>query len=155
MEIKEIVSKIEQSTIMATDLIHRVPLKIKQPGEVIDLFEESKNILEIIELIKPESTKIYYSGEEKKYCSLISSTGFNQILLNLIYNALEAIREEGSIELSFDSIHITDKENSNLRTKNQDFVHIKIRDTGIGIEETSMREILNPFILQNKEGIPG
>jgi CheY-like chemotaxis protein len=156
MEIKEIVSKIEQSTIMATDLIHRVPLKIKQPGEVIDLFEESKNILEIIELIKPESIKIYYSGEEKKYCSLISSTGFNQILLNLIYNALEAIREEGSIELSFDSIHITDKEKIRIYgLKNQDFVHIKIRDTGIGIEETSMREIFKPFYTTKQGGHSG
>ena len=155
-EIKEIVSKIEQSTIMATDLIHRVPLKIKQPGEVIDLFEESKNILEIVELIKPESIKIYYSGEKKKYCSLISSTGFNQILLNIIYNALEAIREEGVIEVSFDSIHIADKEKIRIYgLKNQDFVHIKIRDTGVGIEEASMREIFKPFYTTKQGGHSG
>lgn len=155
-EIKEIVSKIEQSTIMATDLIRRVPLKIKRPGEVIDLFEESKNIVEIIELIKPENIKIYYKGEEKNYCSLISNMDFNQIMLNLIYNAMESIREEGKIEVSFDTIHITDKEKIRIYgLKNQDFAHITIKDNGIGIEIAAMRDIFKPFYTTKQGGHSG
>ncbi len=155
-EIKDVVSKIEQSTTMATDLIRRVPIKIKKPGEIVDLYEECKNIIEIIDLIKPDNIKIYYTGEENNYCSLISSMDYNQIMLNIIYNALEALQNEGTIEINFGAIHIAEKEKIRIYgLKNRDFIHINIKDNGAGIPKDIMQQIFKPFFTTKESGHSG
>ncbi len=61
-----------------------------------------------------------------------------QVFVNILNNALEAISENGRIDISF------------ARVEN-DFVEIKISDTGKGIPEKDLPHIFEPFFTTKKE----
>ena len=63
-----------------------------------------------------------------------------QVLLNLIFNAIEAMPEGGEL-------HIT-----SCLVKNKQEIQIEIRDTGHGIPEKQINHIFDPFFTTKKEG---
>ena len=67
----------------------------------------------------------------------------NQVLLNLIVNAVHAIKEK-SPDTQGDIIITTFEE--------EDFVCCSIEDTGIGIKEEIVSEIFNPFFTTKPVG---
>ncbi|MBW1825216.1 MAG: GHKL domain-containing protein [Deltaproteobacteria bacterium] len=64
-----------------------------------------------------------------------------QVLLNLILNAVEAMPDGGTIEVTIQEIE-------------REEVEIKVSDTGCGISDEKLKEIFNPFVT-TKEGGTG
>ncbi|QER42427.1 response regulator [Thermodesulfobacterium sp. TA1] len=76
-------------------------------------------------------SKVFVPGEE---------TFWRYIFLNFISNAKEAIKDEGTIEISL-----------SLKTIDKRYLVIKIRDTGCGIPEENLEKIFQPFFTTKKE----
>jgi two-component system nitrogen regulation sensor histidine kinase GlnL len=68
-----------------------------------------------------------------------------QVFLNLIKNAIEAIAEKGTIELS--TRWITD-----YKLKDENAISIDIKDSGKGIPKDELEKIFSPFYTTKKEG---
>ncbi|GEM_PF-948923 len=66
----------------------------------------------------------------------------NQVIINLINNAIDAVNGNGTITIS------TYKENTMFGT----FVYLKITDTGIGIDADTLSKIYNPYFSMKKNG---
>ena len=101
-----------------------------------------------------ESTLLVANNEIKYYANVIKKLGIissikvipveiNQVLLNLIVNAVHAIKEK-SPDTQGDIIITTFEE--------EDFVCCSIEDTGIGIKEEIVSEIFNPFFTTKPVG---
>jgi signal transduction histidine kinase len=69
-----------------------------------------------------------------------------QVFMNLILNAIQAMKEGGSIGIATRCI---DRNGAEPAGK---FVQIEIRDTGIGIPEESLQHIFDPFFTSKDEG---
>jgi signal transduction histidine kinase len=69
-----------------------------------------------------------------------------QVFMNLILNAIQAMRDGGSIFIST-RLHM----NSDASRSGQ-FVQVEIRDTGIGIPEENLDHIFDPFFTSKDEG---
>ncbi|MDM8541534.1 ATP-binding protein [Desulfococcaceae bacterium HSG9] len=69
----------------------------------------------------------------------------SQVFMNIIANAAQAIKEQGSITLK---TRFTKKG----RRKNDDFVQIEITDTGIGISQEKILKIFDPFYTSKPVG---
>ena len=69
---------------------------------------------------------------------MVDENQIQQIFFNLIKNAAEAIREDGTVT-------ITAKEDDNK-------VKIQIQDTGCGIPEDKLDEVFKPFYTTKGEG---
>ncbi|HEY7163387.1 MAG TPA: ATP-binding protein [Candidatus Binatia bacterium] len=69
-----------------------------------------------------------------------------QVFMNLILNAIQAIRDGGSIVIATRS-HSTDQQGQPGR-----FVQVEIRDTGMGIPEENLEHIFDPFFTSKDEG---
>jgi signal transduction histidine kinase len=69
-----------------------------------------------------------------------------QVFMNLILNAIQAIRDGGSIVIAT-RLHLTDQQGQPGR-----FVQVEIRDTGMGIPEENLEHIFDPFFTSKDEG---
>lgn len=66
----------------------------------------------------------------------------NQVIMNVLLNAIQSIKNIGTITISTE--HQTD-----------DFVLIRIKDTGQGIPEALLSRIFDPFFTYGKTGATG
>jgi len=100
----------------------------------------NKLINEIFSLFKEQLAKknIQFDKQILNEKVLFDPNHLKQILINLISNSIESIREKGSIKLKSDI--------------NGEMSQIKIRDTGKGISEEILDNIFNPFFTTKKNG---
>ncbi|HEY9502638.1 MAG TPA: ATP-binding protein, partial [Pyrinomonadaceae bacterium] len=68
-----------------------------------------------------------------------------QVFMNLILNAIQAMKGEGSITIS--TREITRRGTAPIGQ----FVQIEVRDTGVGIPEENLDHIFDPFFTSGKE----
>jgi two-component system, NtrC family, sensor kinase len=69
-----------------------------------------------------------------------------QVFMNLILNAIQAMRDGGSILIS------TRLNSNNEQGQSRGFVQVEIRDTGMGIPEENLEHIFDPFFTSKDEG---
>jgi signal transduction histidine kinase len=105
--------------------------------------ENPENILkELINLISEEAKikniKINYNAVNHNLELLLDSNKLKQAFLNILKNSLEAIGNNGAIEI-------------NTKLYNNNF-EIEFKDSGCGIPENKEREIFNPFFSTKEKG---
>jgi signal transduction histidine kinase len=91
--------------------------------------------VEITRDFAAELPKIWIDREQMK-----------QVFMNLIFNAIQAMKEGGSIYIS--SRQITKNEGR----ESARFVQVEVRDTGVGIPEDNLDHIFDPFFTSKDEG---
>ena len=72
---------------------------------------------------------------------------FQQILLNLLLNAIDALDRGGTIEVKAGLSKIEQSDN------NSPYVFISVKDNGVGIDEEEIDKIFYPFYTTKSEGI--
>jgi signal transduction histidine kinase len=75
---------------------------------------------------------------------------FQQVMINLLINAMDAMPEGGSLIVN--SEHCSDTEDSPHPSSSQSSVKITIRDTGVGILGKNINEIFDPFFTTKEPG---
>jgi len=68
----------------------------------------------------------------------------NQVIHNLVINAVQAMPEGGTITVSADNV--------SSQTDGKRFVNISVMDTGIGISEQDMQKIFDPYFTTKEQG---
>jgi signal transduction histidine kinase len=97
--------------------------------------EAKEKGVEIIRNFAQNLPKVWIDREQLK-----------QVFMNLILNAIQAMREGGSILISTRLISRDEAGNSGQ------FVQVEIRDTGIGIPAENLDHIFDPFFTSKDEG---
>ena len=114
----------------------------KEPQKVLaninNIIEKSLTILENEFRLRHITVDSQLSNEIKD--TLVDVNQMEQVFVNLLMNALEAIQEEGTI-----SIH------SHVG-KNRECARIEILDTGCGIPQNNMPNIFEPFFSTKTKG---
>ena len=114
------------------------------PENVNDVVDNIARILETqakekgVEIIREfggNLPKIWIDREQMK-----------QVFMNLILNAIQAMKEGGSIRIATRSVSRQGAEPSG------EFVQVEIRDSGIGIPEENLQHIFDPFFTSKDEG---
>ncbi|MBL7993731.1 PAS domain S-box protein, partial [bacterium] len=76
---------------------------------------------------------------------LADATQIHQVLLNLCINARDAMPHGGTLTISAQRITKLHAHDRNTKTQAVEFVHLKVSDTGVGIEENVKNHIFEPF----------
>ena len=114
------------------------------PENVNDIVDNIARILESqakeknVEILRDFGTdlpKVWIDREQMK-----------QVFMNLILNAIQAMKEGGSINIATRAISRIGAEPSG------DFVQVEVRDTGVGIPEENLQHIFDPFFTSKDEG---
>jgi len=74
----------------------------------------------------------------------------NQVINNIVINAVQAVGENGKIEVIAENIKI--KQENELLLKPGNYVQIIIKDNGIGIKKELLKKIFDPFFTTKPDG---
>src|SRR5207344_3365463 len=77
----------------------------------------------------------------------IDSEQLKQVFMNLILNAIQAMKHGGSIVVSTRLKNASKESGQTTR-----FVEVEVRDTGVGIPEENLEHIFDPFFTSKDEG---
>ena len=101
----------------------------------------------------PENIAVHYLHEESGDTFLGDRCNIEQVLLNLIVNARDAMPNGGLI---FVSTAVVDIDATYVRQKSEArvgrFVCLQVRDTGTGISSETLRRIFEPFFTTKETG---
>jgi PAS domain S-box-containing protein len=107
---------------------------------VNEILERLERLEPILKHFLPENIKIIRKYDSKLPQGWFDSDCLEQVFLNLISNAIRAMKDGGELYIttSFDST--------------RKGIIIKFEDTGVGISEGNLKKLFNPFFTTYKEG---
>lgn len=97
------------------------------------------DILEILNVTTPEEIKIHWQRPQQEMSMFINPTKFQQVVMNLCLNAIQAMPGEGELTLSL------------CKTPNHR-IQLEVEDTGNGMEKAVMDKIFDPLFTTKEPG---
>ncbi|WMJ78267.1 MULTISPECIES: sensor histidine kinase [unclassified Sedimentibacter] len=113
-------------------------LKISRESAVnikpVNIYATIKDILKLMEhRIKKQNISVKIDLHAPRPVVMSDESQIQQMLLNIITNALDAMEKKGTLRISIENFH------------NDDTLLIKVRDTGYGIKDEDKDKIFDPF----------
>lgn len=118
----------------------------------------SLNINELValalNLFKPTRTDIIIHENFEKMLHLVEAdqSQLEQVFLNLLINASQAMPTQGDIYVTTQNITIEKNHGFPFETKPGPYIKITIKDTGIGMDNETQKKIFDPFFSTKEIG---
>ena len=129
------IEKIEKSIKRARKITHQLLGHVKKSGSQFTKVNLKTLVSEILGLLKKEikdkQISIHWEIQNDKIIIWSDPYQIRQVLINLLNNAVHALKQNGLISISFHEI------------KND--VILEIKDNGVGIPKDNLRKIFDPF----------
>ncbi len=139
------ISKVKSAAEKAIQIVKQItafsrPNNIRHTSQDLSILID--DIINILKELIPYNIVVKWKPEKKKFLFVIDPIKFQQIILNLILNAVEAMPDGGELRISM--------------KKNKTDISVIIQDTGYGIDETNIKKIFTPqFTTKLKENGSG
>ncbi len=123
------------------------------PLETIDLNKFITDWDEILTQVAGENVKLEIRLDPNLYPFKGNREKISQVAMNLVINAKESMPCGGTIVIETANADFEEKQyHQNTAIKPGSYVCLRIKDTGVGIEESMLREIFKPFVSKGKKG---
>ena len=157
---------IKHNTVRAIELIEKLLTFSKKQMmtiAVIDIKKAMINTIDLLRRIIGENITLNIRYGDGLLLTEIDRSQFEQIIINLIVNARDAIKKNGKIDVYIDSENIKDNfykihqtlkiySADNEKIKPESYIRIKIEDDGEGIDESKKASIFEPFYTTREHG---
>jgi two-component system, cell cycle sensor histidine kinase and response regulator CckA len=119
----------------------------------IDVNETIEDLLGVFHRIIGEDIEVHYDLAEEYFTVFADRTSLEQMIMNLIVNARDAMQEGGKITIRSEKVILSKKDVANIGELSAgDYVCFSIMDTGSGIDEETMAHIFEPFFTTKEFG---
>ncbi len=148
-EIKDFSKIIIDQAKKMTDIIQqllnyaRIEVTDFKKNDIIKLINNS--IILLSPIIKKSNIEINFNRKFSEFELIIDSTSVQQVITNILMNAIDAMPDGGKIEISIDEKELIYNE------KLKKYFEIKITDNGEGIPEENLERIFDPFFTTKKK----
>ncbi len=141
----ETLNGIVKSLLDYTKPVKLTPRKI----EMVKFLDEAINFFEMDASQRKTNVRMVRSyPKDELFCSL-DIEQFRQILLNLLYNAIQAMPDGGEITVELNQ----EAQGSDLARKKEDKkIILQISDTGIGMSKETQKKLFTPFFTTKESG---
>jgi len=127
----------------------------KQPvkPKPLNINRTIENLLKMLERLIGENIKINAELEPALWTVTADEGGIEQVLMNLVVNARDAMPNGGTITIKTENIVLTadDVEIIPNATPGR-FVRLSVSDTGVGMDKKTLERIFEPFFTTKREG---
>lgn len=111
----------------------------------VDVAEVLKEFEPIYRSVLRTHIKLDLHFPDERLLVMVPSSQLNQIILNLVTNAKEAITKNGSVTISLEKTSLNEQQANLLNTAIGEFVCITVSDNGAGFSDTSLSKAFDPF----------
>lgn len=150
--LEEILNAASQAAGLTGQLLsfsRKSPVKL----EVLDLNSIVDEMEGMINRLIGEDIEFSRNIEEKELNIKVDSTQLEQVILNLIVNARDAMPRGGKLTVVTEKVVIGDKEKHKIPySRTGDFACLSVIDIGVGMERKSIRKIFDPFYTTKRTG---
>ncbi|MCP4719189.1 MAG: hypothetical protein GY860_07005, partial [Desulfobacteraceae bacterium] len=157
--IKGILSEIDRLNKIVTDLLKFSGSSPSFPGPVDIKIVLKKTLDLLMEKIKNLEIKIIQKYEHKIPNAFIDTEQIQQVFLNLMLNAVNAMSKGGTMTISIkrvmDQDRIKEKITRSFNLKfsmENEYMAVSFTDTGSGIKEENLSRVFNPFFTTDPNG---
>lgn len=127
--------------------------KNKSKPELIDVNKAISDFQKMLVRLTGENIDFIFNFYKEPVFIKIDPSQLEQIILNLVVNARDAMRKGGSLSLGIDLEYLDgSKQITEKNFVSGDYVIIKIKDSGVGIPKEIIDKIFEPFFTTKKEG---
>jgi len=141
----------ENAVLRGKDLTHRL-LVFSKGGEPVrqvvslkDIIQDSANIT-----VSGSRVKVAFAIADDLWQTEIDQGQIRQVIHNLVMNAREAMPEGGTVSIRVENITLSRADGVPL--PDGDYVRISIEDHGVGIPETELPRIFDPYYTTKEMG---
>ena len=117
--------------------------------QVLDLNNVIEGIKELMKRLIPEVINIEFDLYQNPLWIYVDKTQIEQVILNLVINAGEAMPDGGNIFIKTDLLNDVKIKNETLIGN---YAYISLKDEGVGIKNDDMELIFDPFYTTKVEG---
>ena len=111
----------------------------------IDVNQLLRDDQHMLETTLTARVSLLYELEVDLWPVLLDAGALEDAILNIVINAMHAIRDTGSLVITTSNVHISDKEAKLLHVSDGDYVSLTFFDTGIGMDKMTLQKIFDPF----------
>jgi PAS domain S-box-containing protein len=119
----------------------------------VDLNEAIAGMLKMLERTVGQHIKLVWNPGEQIWPVKIDPTQVDQILINLVANAQEAISGQGVVTIATENVILSEEfflKQENLSPG--EYVLLKVQDTGCGMDQETRDHIFDPFFTTKEVG---
>ncbi len=100
--------------------------------------------------LRGSNIKESFDIPDECFCAEIDEGLFSQVVSNIVINAREAMRDNGSLYVSLRNVFL--EENNEYNLKKGEYIKVSIKDSGPGVPESIGNKIFEPFFTTKSEG---
>ncbi len=148
--------KIENTAKRASNLTRQLigfARKGKYEKKPLDVREHVLNVIEILKASIDKRISINFKEEDIPVIIEGDPSQFEQVIMNILLNSIEAISGNGKIRISYGLLKADKKFVAKYPfVKEGEYVEIKIEDTGKGMNKKVLERIFEPFFTTKEKG---
>jgi len=139
---------IDRASLLTRQLLNFSRPEELEPKTSINLNQLCTNVLNMVQNLLGKNITFKTDFQPGLWSIWGNSNQLEQVVMNLLINARDAMPQGGEITLITRNIHLSTENNSPL----QDQVLLMVKDTGQGIPEEIKERIFEPFFTTKKKG---
>lgn len=119
---------------------------------VIDLVKAASEMQPMIDRLIGEDVPFTFAHADSPQLVLIDPGQFEQVVMNLVINARDAMPAGGRLSMFIDRAHLDEAHAAELQIKPGPYVALAVTDTGVGIDTETLDHIFEPFFTTKPPG---
>ncbi len=154
--IRDRMQTINQQAQHATNLIRQIldfsrrSMIERRPMDLLPFLNEQ---VKMLKRTLPESISITLAYQPHEYLFNADPTSMQQMIMNLVVNARDAMPDGGTLQIELDKIHIETRDHAPLPQMNGgEWIKLSIADNGVGMSEEILRHLFEPFFTTKAPG---
>ncbi len=152
-DLKDIIKIVKNSADLTKQLLTFARKQSITP-KVLDLNKVIKECLKMVNRVIGENIKIELKLTDKLFKVYMDEIQIQQILVNLILNAKDAIKDSGKIIIETKNVQIPDEQRYMYDEFIQnEYVQLEVSDTGCGMDSETLKRIFEPFFTTKPKGV--
>jgi PAS domain S-box-containing protein len=120
----------------------------------VNLAQLASDLMAMLRRLVPESIELRFQGRECEACVMADRGAIEQILVNLVTNARDAMPEGGVLTIEVAETYLDEEFRSTHGWgESGPYVLLSVSDTGIGMDEETKERVFEPFFTTKSPGV--